>query len=334
MKPRQRAAPGGPAAEAPASPAAEPPASPAAEPRPMTGKVCLVTGGSSGVGRATAMGLAALGARLLLVSRDPERGQRAAEAIRQASGNAQVEFLPCDLSLQREVRRLAREVSEREPALHVLANCAGLLSLRRELTEEGIERTVAVDYLAHFLLTSLLLERLRAGAPSRVITVAGSPTHLRLLRLRPEFPEGGVKPSAQTAPPGREVAGRLGGAGAALQAAVARALFTFELARRLEGSGVTANAFDPGLVRTRMDRHLPWPLRLPVRMVSPLLHTECPTAVYLASSPQVQGVSGRLFASSLPADLSRHSEDLQTARRLWEASERLTGVKPPVYKET
>ncbi len=284
----------------------------------MAGKVCLVTGGSSGVGRATAMGLAALGARLFLVSRDPQRGQQAAEAIREATGNRQVEFLPCDLSLQRDVRRLAREVAERLPALHVLANCAGLLSLRRELTEEGIERTVAVDYLAHFLLTLLLLDRLRAGAPSRVLTVAGSPVHLRLLRLRPGFPEGG----------------RFGGARAALQAAVARALFSFELARRLQGTGVTANAFDPGLVRTRLDRHLPWPLRLPVRLVSPMLRAECPTAVYLASSPQVQTTSGRLFANSSPVDLRRHSMDLETARRLWEASEQLTGVRLPVYKET
>ncbi len=156
MKPKQRAARDGPAGES----------------RPMAGKVCLVTGGSSGVGRATATGLAALGARLLLVARDVERGERAAEAIRQATGSAEVEFLPCDLSLQREVRRLAREVSGRHPALHVLANCAGSLSLRRELTEEGIERTLAVDYLGHFQLTRLLLAQLRAGAPSRVITVA------------------------------------------------------------------------------------------------------------------------------------------------------------------
>ena len=297
--------------------------SPRAGPQPLNGKVCLVTGGSSGVGRATAAGLAALGARLLLVSRDPERGRRAAEAIRRATGNAQVQFLPCDLSLQREVRRLAREVSERHPALHVLANCAGILLLRRELTEEGIERTVAVDYLAHFLLTSLLLDRLRAGAPSRVLTVAGNPAHLRPLRLRPDFPEAAAASS-----------GRLGGARAALQAAVARALFTFELARRLEGSGVTANAFDPGLVRTRLDRNLPWPLRLPVRLVSPLLRADCPTAVQLASAPQLQGASGRLFARSTPVDLPPHSADLLTARRLWEASERLTGVRLPVYKET
>jgi NAD(P)-dependent dehydrogenase (short-subunit alcohol dehydrogenase family) len=288
----------------------------------MDGKVCLVTGGSSGVGRATAMGLAALGARLLLVSRDPVLGERAAEEIRRGTGNPEVRFMACDLSLQREVRHLAREVSEREPALHVLANCAGLLSLRREFTEEGIEQSLAVDYLGHFLLTNLLLDRLRAGAPSRVLTVAGNPVHLRLLRLRPDFPEAGVAPS-----------GRPGGARAALQAAVARALFTFELARRLEGTGVTANAFDPGLVRTRLGRHLPWPLRLPVRLVSPLLRADCPTAVYLASSPEVQRTSGRLFANSSPVELRPHSTDLETARRLWEASERLTGVRPAVYKE-
>jgi retinol dehydrogenase-14 len=324
----------------------------------MAGKVCLVTGGSSGVGRATAAGLAALGARVLLASRDPQRGGRAAEEIRKATGNADVAFLACDLSLQREVRRLAREMSDRHPALHVLANCAGILSLRREFTEEGIERTVAVDYLGHFLLTCLLVDRLRAGIPSRVITVAGSPFHLRLLRLRPDFPEasvgppGGAVPSVPAAqsgraapsvpaaqpgratPPQKESGRRLGGVSAALQAALARALFSFELARRLQGTGVTANAFDPGVVRTRMDHGLPWPLRVPVRLASPFMRADCPTAVLLASSPQVQGVSGRLFASSRPVDLLPHSADLETARRLWEASERLTGVTLPIYKET
>ena len=156
---------------------------------PMRGRVCLVTGGSSGVGRATAAGLAGLGATILLVSRDPVRGERAAEEIRRGTGNPEVRFLACDLSLQREVRRLAREVSERHRVLHVLANCAGWLSLRRELTEEGIERTLAVDYLSHFLLTRLLLDPLSAGAPSRVITVAGGPAALR--RLLPELVQSG-----------------------------------------------------------------------------------------------------------------------------------------------
>jgi NAD(P)-dependent dehydrogenase (short-subunit alcohol dehydrogenase family) len=296
---------------------------------PMRGRVCLVTGGSSGVGKATATGLARLGATLLLVSRDPEAGQRAAEQIRGRTGNSDVHFLPCDLSLQREVRRLAREVAERHSALHVLANCAGRLSLRREYTEEGIERTLAVDYLAHFLLTRLLLDPLRAGAPSRVITVAGGAGTLRRMRLRLDLLEAGTAPAGGTAPLGtaQQAADRRGrplaGVVLAGQAALARMLFTFELARRLRGSGVTANAFYPGLVRTRLDRNLPWPLRLPVRLAWPLLQADCPTSVYLASSPAVAGTSGELCARSRPADLGPHAGDLETARRLWEASERL-----------
>ncbi|OHD23444.1 MAG: hypothetical protein A2064_04070 [Spirochaetes bacterium GWB1_66_5] len=278
----------------------------------MRGRVCLVTGGSSGVGFATARGLAALGATVLLVSRDPQRGERAAEAIRRRTGNPEVRFLACDLSLQREVRRLAGEVAERHPVLHVLANCAGRLALRRELTQEGIERTLAVDYLSHFLLTGQLLEPLCAGAPSRVITVAGSPGTLRLLRLRADFLEAG---------------GRLSGVGSALQAALARVLFSFELARRLRGSGVAANAFHPGLVRTRLDRNLPWPLRLPVRLASPLLRADCPTAVQLASARALEGASGLFFAHGRPVDLHPHDEDLDAARRLWESSERLTGAR-------
>jgi len=283
----------------------------------MRGRICLVTGGSSGVGRATAAGLAGLGATILLVSRDPVRGERAAEEIRRGTGNPEVRFLACDLSLQREVRRLAREVSERHRVLHVLANCAGWLSLRREVTEEGIERTLAVDYLGHFLLTALLLDRLRAGAPSRVITVAGGPGLLRRLRLRLDLLE-------RDAAAVREI---LPGVSSALQAALARVLFTCELARRLQGSGVTANAFHPGLVRTRLDRNLPWPLRLPVRLVSPLLRADCPTAVFLASSPAVEGCSGLLFARGRPVDLRPLAGDLDTARRLWDVSERLTGER-------
>jgi retinol dehydrogenase-14 len=278
----------------------------------MRGRVCLVTGGSSGVGGATALGLAGLGAAVLLVSRDPQRGESAAEEIRRRTGNPEVRFLACDLSLQREVRRLAREVAERHPVLHVLANCAGRLALRRELTEEGIEHTLAVDYLSHFLLTLRLLEPLRAGAPSRVITVAAGPGALRRLRLRADL----LEPSS-----------RLSGVGSALQAALARVLFTFELSRRLRGSGVTANAFHPGLVRTRLERNLPWPLRLPVRLASPLLRADCPTAVQLACSPSVEGASGLLFARSRPVNLHPHDGDLDAARRLWESSERLTGER-------
>jgi len=280
----------------------------------MLGRVCLVTGGSSGVGLATARGLAGLGATVLLVSRDPGRGERAAEMIRRRTGNPEVRFLACDLSSQREVRRLAREVAERHPVLHVLANCAGHLALWRELTEEGIERTLAVDYLSHFLLTLRLLEPLRAGAPSRVITVAGSPGALRRLRLRADFLEPG---------------GRLSGVGSALQAALARVLFSFELSRRLRGSGVAANAFHPGLVRTSLDRNLPWPLRLPVRLASPLLRADCPTAVQLASAGALEGASGLLFARGRPVALHPHDGDLDAARRLWDASERLTGARLP-----
>ena len=274
----------------------------------MTGRVCLVTGGSSGVGKATALGLARLGASVVLVSRDPARGEQAREEIQSRTGNPRVDFLPCDLALQSDIRRLAREVGQRYGALHVLVNCAGTLALRRELTEEGVERTLALDYLDHFLLTTLLLDLLQKSAPARVLTVAGSPGPLRSLSFREDLLQRG-------------------GVAAALQAALARALFTFELARRLGGSGVTANAFHPGLVRTRLDRRLPWPLRLPVRLVQPLLSPECPTSVRLASSTELGGISGRFFAGRLPVSLEPHETDADTARRLWQLSERLTRVR-------
>jgi NAD(P)-dependent dehydrogenase (short-subunit alcohol dehydrogenase family) len=142
--------------------------------------------------------------------------------------------------------------------------------------------------------------------------VAGGPGTLRRLRLRADFLEPG---------------GRLSGVGSALQAALARVLFSFELARRLRGSGVTANAFHPGLVRTRLDRNLPWPLRLPVRLASPLLRAGCPSAVRLASAGALERASGLLFARGRPVDLHLHEGDLDAARRLWESSEQLTGER-------
>ncbi len=283
-------------------------------PESLKNKVCLITGGTSGVGRATALGLARLGAQVMIVGRNPQHGQEALDEIEKKSGNSEVELLLADLSLQAEVRRLAASVQRRVDRLDILANCAGILMLRRSLTSESIETTLASDYLCHFLLTRLLLDMLLRSAPARVITVAGGPGVLRRGRinlddLQMEKKYNGVK--------------------VAVQAALARVYFTFELARRLQGSTVTANAFYPGLIKSNLDRHLPWPLKVWARIGQPFLHAECPTSVFLASSSAAAGVSGRLFAHSRPVQFPFGPEDQETATRLWEISEALTGLSEP-----
>jgi NAD(P)-dependent dehydrogenase (short-subunit alcohol dehydrogenase family) len=278
----------------------------------MNGKTCLVTGGTSGVGFATASGLAELGASVIIVGRDPARGKAALEEIRRKSGNPDVELLCADLSAQRSIRRLARSVEAERDALHVLVNAAGILRRRRSMTVDGVETTLAVDYLSHFLLTNLLMGILMKSAPSRVVTVAGAPRILRKAALDPED----LDPK-----------GRFSIFGAAVRAAAARLVFSFELARRLEGTGVTSNAFHPGLVRSALARDLPPCLRLPFQLIQPLLKDTCPAGVYLASSPEVQHVSGRYFVDGRPVEPVPGGFTPRVAQALWEVSEHLTGLR-------
>lgn len=263
------------------------------------------------MGRATALGLARLGATVVLLCRDPRRGEEALQDLRSKTGNPNIELMCADLSLQREIRRFAGQFRQRYPRLNVLANIAGIVAFNRQLTQEGIELTLAVDYLSHFLLTHLLLDQLRAGAPFRIITVSGGPWILQRAQIR--FDD-------------LQLTKRYNGVRAAVQAALAKVLFTFELARRLQGTGVTANTFHPGLVRSKLTRNFPLPLRVLAELAQPFLKRECPVSVYLASSPEVEGVSGKFFVENRSVFFGAYEKDEQTARRLWEASERLTGL--------
>ncbi len=278
----------------------------------MAEKVCLVTGGTSGVGRATARGLARAGATVLLVSRVKERAESAAERMRAETGNARVHGLAADLSSPSSVRGFAEDVRRRYKALHVLSNNAAVFTLDRRMTPEGHEAILATNYLGHFLLTNLLLDALKAGAPARVITVSGFPRSLLGTRMRFDDLEleHGFNPVRATA-----------------QAALAKVLFTLELARRLEGSGVTANTFHPGLVRSGLPRHLPWYLRLPASFAMLFLREECDTSVFLALAPEVEAVSGQFFVGKKPA-VFRPAYDLREAgARLWSESVKLTGLQ-------
>ena len=279
----------------------------------MSGRVCVVTGASSGIGRATARALARLGATLALVCRDRGRGEETVATLRAESGNAAVALFLADLSSQAEIRRLAVELCERYPAIHVLVNNAGIVNLRRSTTVDGIEAVFAVNHLAYFLLTHLLLERLRRSAPARIVNVASDAHRFGRIDLDDL---GHAR---------RYRAMRVYGS-----SKLANILFTYELARRLEGTGVTANCLHPGAVATRLGQNNGRLAAAITKLLRPFFRTPeqgAETAVYLASSPAVKDVSGKYFVDCREARSSRASYDTQLARLLWEASARLTGIE-------
>ena len=282
----------------------------------MRGKVCMVTGATSGIGLATALGLAQRGATVILVGRDLERGAAAVRHIRAVIGSASVEFLPADLSSQAEVRRLAREFRARHPLLDVLINNAGSFFHRRQESSDGIEMTWALNVLAPYLLTNLLLPALEAGAPARIINLASFTQ--RLGRVRFSDPEG------------RKWYFRLQ---AYAQSKRAILLLTSELACRLDGVGVTVNAVDPGFVATGIISQNAGRQWRPIQRVLNLLaRTPAESArviLYLATSADVLGVSGYCFKSANLARSTQASNDQAAARRLWQICEKMTGGTHP-----
>jgi len=279
----------------------------------MDGRVCVITGATSGIGRAAASELAALGARVVIVARDPVRGAAARDEVARETGNHEVALEVADLKSQRQVRDLANRLLAALPEIHVLVNNAGLTLSKRRLTEDGLEETFAVNHLSPFLLTNLLLDRLRASAPARVVTVA-SAAH------------------RGAAIPFDDLNGERGFSGwlAYGWTKLANILFTVELARRLEGSGVTATCLHPGVVATGFGREGPLLIREFQRWVGRLLLLDpqrgADTVVWLASSPEVAGASGGYYANRRLATPSPAARDAAAAHRLWLLSERLTGL--------
>ncbi len=281
----------------------------------MSGKACLVTGATSGVGRETAVRLAALGAAVTLVARDEARGAAAAAEVRGLVPGARVGALAADLSSQAQVRRLAAEVAGRLGRLDVLVNNAGVISLGGRLTADGLEVTFATNHLAPFLLTSLLRGLLAGSAPARVVTVA-SAAH-RQVRAIPwdDLARGGQPAGGQ----------------AYAVSKLANILFTAELARRLRDAGVTANCLHPGFVRTALGREVTGipgaAVRLALRL-RPGPAAGARTPVYLASSPEVAGMTGGYSVKCRPSRPSALARDAGAAARLWGLSAELTGVDP------
>src|SRR5262245_4062800 len=280
----------------------------------MTGKITVITGGNTGIGKEAAVGLASQGARVIITSRNEERGRTAGDEIVERSGNDEVEVMPLDLARFRSIRSFATAVLDRFDRLDVLVDNAGLIHRRRTETEEGFETTFGVNHLGHFLLTDLLLDRLRASAPARVVVVA-SDAH-KGARHGLDFDD-------------LQSTGRYRWGNAYSKSKLANIYFARELARRLDGSGVTANSLQPGFVRSDFGRggdlgpvygfgirYIAGPFA-----ISP--EKGARTTIHLASSPEVERVSGGYFYKCKPATPSAVARDDAAARRLWDVSGQL-----------
>jgi NAD(P)-dependent dehydrogenase (short-subunit alcohol dehydrogenase family) len=276
---------------------------------PVEGTTCLVTGATSGIGKATAARLAELGATVIAVARGRARGAQAANEIQRRAPRARVEVLTADLSRLGQVRRLAAQVQDRYDRLDVLVNNAGVAKFRPQLTPDGLGVTLATNHLGPFLLTNLLLDQLKKSAPARVVTVS-SDRHTRQrsipwddLELRHDCSYKASK--------------------------LLNILFTYELAGRLAGTGVTANCLSPGFVRTELGREATGAFGVFLRLARPFQSSPeagAQTSVYLATSPAVAEVSGRYFEKCAPAESSAVSRDPAAAKRLWRLSTHLSGL--------
>jgi NAD(P)-dependent dehydrogenase (short-subunit alcohol dehydrogenase family) len=277
----------------------------------MNGKICLITGATAGIGQVTARSLAQMGATIVMVCRNPEKGEAALEEIKSTSGNPNIELLIADLSSQKEIRRLADEVKARYDRLDVLLNNAGVYIPKRTLTVDGLETTFAVNHLAYFLLTNLLLDVLKQSAPSRIVSVS-SGAHfygkVEFDNLQGEREYKGVPAYSNSK--------------------LENVLFTRELARRLEGTKVTANCLHPGAVATSIFRNTPKPIEWLIKAFTMSPEKGAETSIYLASSPEVEGITGKYFEKKHEKYPSRTAQDDELARNLWEVSEQLTGLKP------
>jgi NAD(P)-dependent dehydrogenase (short-subunit alcohol dehydrogenase family) len=278
----------------------------------MAGRTVLVTGGTGGIGRATALGLAAMGAHLAITGRDRGRTESAAREIC-AAGGGLVDVFVADLSSQAQVRRLADDVLQGLPRIDVLINNVGGYWNTRHVTADGLERTFALNHLAPFLLTNLLVDRLKQSAPARVVTVSSNAQAMG----RIDFDDLQGERSYS-------------GARAYNQSKLANVLFTYELAGRLRATTVTANALHPGVVRTSFGADDPGRVqRLLVPFLLPFMKAPAQgaaTSIHVASAPSLEQVTGRYFADSKPKGSSKRSYDKAAAERLWQVSADLVGL--------
>jgi NAD(P)-dependent dehydrogenase (short-subunit alcohol dehydrogenase family) len=279
----------------------------------MKGKVCVISGATSGIGLVAAERLAAMGARLVLVGRDKARGEAALGRIRRQAPAAELRIHYADLSRLAEMNHLAAEIAALEPRIDVLINNAGAMFNERRVTEDGFERTFALNHMAYFVLSNRLKERLIAAAPARIVNVASDAHRGNTLDFGDLQSAHGYR--------GFTVYGR---------SKLANILFTRELARRLTGTGVTANCLHPGFVATRFGDNNRGLFRLGLgfakRFFALSPEEGAKTIVYLATAPEAADITGGYFAKSRPATPTAAARDDAAARRLWEESARLANL--------
>ena len=289
-------------------------------PASMAGKTCLVTGANQGIGKETAVALAQMGAEVIITARHREKGEAALADIRQRSGNSRVDLMLADFASFDSIRQFASAFQSAHPRLHVLVNNAGAYNATRTLTRDGFETTFGVNHLGYFLVTKLLLDTIKASAPARIVSVS-SGAHAR------------GKMNFDDLQGERSYAGF----GAYGQSKLANVLFTYELARRLENTGITANCLHPGVVMTGFGKNNSGMIGNLFGVFQavgrPFLLTPekgAQTSIYLASSPDVEGVTGKYFAKSREQQSNAVSHDQDVARRLWEVSEEMIASGAPV----
>jgi retinol dehydrogenase-12 len=270
----------------------------------MKNKICLITGGTSGIGKETALALAKREATVVLTSRDQAKGERVKEEIIRQTGNPQVEVMACDLASLDSIRKFAAAFQQRYRHLHVLINNAGVWETVRKESKDGIELTWATNHLAPFLLTHLLLDTLQRSAPARILNVSSG------LHAWGKIDFADLE--------GKKHYHHLK---AYSQSKLANVLFSRELASRLAGTGVTVNALEPGLVGTHLFDNLGSFAQWIVGLISKTPAQGAETSIYLASSPEVAGVTGQYFAKKKRKRPSSRAENDETASRLWRVSE-------------
>jgi len=278
----------------------------------VKGKICVITGGTDGIGKAAAQRLGLQGARLLIQGRDGVKGARAVAELKERTGNSEIEFLQADFASLADVRRLAASVRERTARLDVLINNAGGFSSKRNLSQDGYELTLAVNHLAPFLLTHLLLDLLKASSPSRIVTTAS-----------------GAHKGARIDFDDLQSTGRYNGMRVYGMSKLANILFTRILARRLQGTGVTATCLHPGFVRSQIGRGIEGVGRSIFGFLSRFARSPdkgAETLVYLASSPLVEGASGGYYFDCKEIAPSLAAQNDADAQRLWDLSAKLVGI--------
>ena len=280
----------------------------------LTGKSVLITGATNGIGKVTAFELARLGASVTIVGQDPGKTDRVLKQIKDYSGNPAVEGLVADLSSMAQVRQLAQEFRQKHASLYILVNNAGAIFANRMTTVDGYERTFALNHLAYYLLTNLLLDMLVSSAPARIINVSsrsheGASMSFDDLQFEQHYGYGGYRAYGQSK--------------------LANLLFTYELARRLNGTGVTVNALHPGTVATGFGENNGAPMKLSMRIFHQFALTPeqgADTLIYLSSSPQVEGITGKYWMNRKAIPSSPESYDEEAQKRLWSISAQLTGI--------